>query len=326
MKQNNSYEVFLETLQKRFPDKKTLALRLVDILHIEKEAVYRRLRGTVPFSFTDIAAIALHFDISLDDILIQGADTIKTRPLRLMAINYCEPTEEDYLMLEGFAQDLKSLSFHPESEFITITNTIPQIFYIRYEHIYRFYLFKWHYEEGSNYTKIPFCEIHPSERLKNINKEYLKHCVQANETIIIWDKYTLQMLEEDIRYFYDIRLITKEEVELIRLDLLKFIDELEKITINGKFENGNKVQLYVSHISIKGSYNCLSFNRNYKLSMIKWFTINDTVATDSYTYQMMKNRMSSLQRSSTLISESGEIQRIKFLDEQRKIVAQLENL
>ena len=42
---------------------------LMDVLSLGKEAVYRRLRGEVPYTFDDIMKISVRYTISLDEIV-----------------------------------------------------------------------------------------------------------------------------------------------------------------------------------------------------------------------------------------------------------------
>ena len=48
----------IEAMRIRIPDGTNLANVLMDILYIGKEAVYRRLRGEVPFTLAEVAAIS----------------------------------------------------------------------------------------------------------------------------------------------------------------------------------------------------------------------------------------------------------------------------
>ena len=56
------------------------------------------------------------------------------------------------------------------------------------------------------------------------------------------------------------------------------------------------------------------------LTMLKSFTLNDATSPDEAIFQRMKQWMQSLIRTSTLISRSGEKDRIVFFEEQRRIV------
>ncbi len=58
----------IEAAKEKFPPKGQLADMLMDTLYIGKEAIYRRLRGEVPFTFQEAAIISKELGISLDRI------------------------------------------------------------------------------------------------------------------------------------------------------------------------------------------------------------------------------------------------------------------
>ena len=66
MKNDVLYENLVMAIREKYPERGKLTNMLADLLMIEKEAVYRRLRGDVPFTIFEIAAIANKLDISLD--------------------------------------------------------------------------------------------------------------------------------------------------------------------------------------------------------------------------------------------------------------------
>ena len=58
----------IEAAKEKFPAKGQLANILMDTLYMGKEAIYRRLRGEVPFTFQEAAIISKELGISLDRI------------------------------------------------------------------------------------------------------------------------------------------------------------------------------------------------------------------------------------------------------------------
>ena len=54
----------VNAVREKLPSKENLANTLMDILYIGKEAIYRRLRGEVPFTLTEAAVISRKLGIS----------------------------------------------------------------------------------------------------------------------------------------------------------------------------------------------------------------------------------------------------------------------
>lgn len=100
MKKELLYDNLLNAIKEEFPQKTNLVNALVDLLCIEKETVYRRLRGEVAFTFAEIVTIANAFGISLDNLV--GTVTAKSRPFQLKLVDFVNPMETDYDMLDQY--------------------------------------------------------------------------------------------------------------------------------------------------------------------------------------------------------------------------------
>ncbi|NDV47599.1 hypothetical protein D0T49_11120 [Paludibacter sp. 221] len=314
MKKNSPYEKFVEIIKEKFPERGRLANVLMDMLLLEKEAIYRRLRGEVPFTFSEIVTIARNLDISLDNIV--GAGSSKDRPFLMRLIDFENPSEIDYQLQEHYAGMLRVAKKEHDSEVCTATNNIPINLSMAYDYIYRFQRMKWHYQLGKNQKK--FNEIIIPERVMKMNRQSLSDIREIAKTYYIWNDQTIRSLVKDIKYFQNIRFVTEEEVGLLKEDIFNFIDDFEKLALNGGYGNGKDVYIFISNLNFETSYTFIQTSEYY-LSIIRSFTLNDTISLDKAVFDRIKKWMQSLIRTSTLISESNEVQRILFFDEQRKI-------
>jgi len=109
---------------------------------------------------------------------------------------------------------------------------------------------------------------------------------------------------------------TKEE---IKNELFLLADELEELAINGKTADGNRVRIYVSNINFEATYSYVDTN-NLQMSLIRIYSINSITTMDNEIFCTLKEWIQSLKKFSTLISESGEMQRIQFFKQQREII------
>lgn len=316
MKSDVLYENFVTAIKEKFPERGTLTNMLADLLMIEKEAVYRRLRGDVPFTIFETAAIANKLDISLDHII--GCSLKKSRPFHMKMVNFLHPREEDYKMLEHFLEALRHLKNDPDSEVGDALNILPQSIVLGYRNIYRFYLFKWLYQCGDA-TPTKYSEIIPPDRLLMINHEIITEVRQAAHAYHVIDSMTFLYLVNDIKYFSSIYLITREEINVLKKELHIFLDDMEALAARGYWEEGKNVHFFVSSINFETSYSYVE-TRNCHVTMLKSFTLNDATSCDEEIFQRMKKWLQSLIRTSTLISKSGEKDRIMFFEQQRRIV------
>lgn len=114
-----------------------------------------------------------------------------------------------------------------------------------------------------------------------------------------------------------IHLISCEDIQRIKEELLVLVDELEELAMRGKTEAGNSVRIYVSHINFEATYSYLETS-SLQLSMIRVYSINSITTQDSEMFNSLKDWIQSLKKFSTMISESGEMQRIQFFNRQRE--------
>ena len=75
----------------------------------------------------------------------------------------------------------------------------------------------------------------------------------------------------------------------------------------------------MSHINFEATYSYVETN-NIQLSLIRVYSINSLTTMDNEIFCSLKEWIQSLKKFSTLISESGEMQRIQFFKQQREII------
>lgn len=319
MKTDFFHEALLKAIRRRLPEGENIAHTLMDILFLGKEAVYRRLRGEVPFTLAETGTISKNLGISLDALI--GTGTGKSRPFHINLVDYNNPTEIDYAMLQNYLDVLNMSSDDPYSEITVSTNYYPQPFYLMHDALTRFLLFKWayHHEKGSVKS---YKDIIIPDRLKRIHQDSVAGHKNIKTSCYIFDNLMTVYLVNDLKYFHSIQLITEEELQLIKKEVSELVDYLEILATTAKYENGNDVYLYVSNINFESTYTYLRVH-NSRISFINIFLLNGAASVDEGIYEHVKTWVLSLRRLSTLISHSGELQRIKFFKEQRKIIETL---
>jgi len=234
------YDVFLQKLEERFPRKSDLVNALMDVLHIEKESIYRRLRQDVFFSSEEIMKIAGAWNISLDNIISLTPD--KTRPFHFNMIEYIHPRESDYRFLEEHNRMVELVGNDPEGKMIEVLNALPRGLYCRNEHLTRFVTMKWLYKYGATDEIVPFGAIHIPERMRALDVEFVRLVHNISEVHSIHDVRFVEHLIDDILYFRSIGMVTEDEVSLLKNELNTLLDYMEDVTVKGRFlGTGNKL-------------------------------------------------------------------------------------
>ncbi|MCD7969662.1 MAG: hypothetical protein LUF87_04850 [Alistipes sp.] len=321
MKYQLLFDNFIGMVNEAVPQNTKISSVLADILQIEKEAVYRRLRMEVPFTFTEIAAVAQALGLSLDNIV--GSIPKKSRPLKMTLVDFCNPSEMDYIMMENFILLLRQMNSQPNSEYGINCNSLPQPLYYKYDHLSRFQVFKWLYFTGTAGSAKPYSEVQVTERTRKLQLGHAEEVRMFTMSNYVWDKLCFYYMIEDIKHFSSVYLLKPEEVEFIRNDLKLLLAEMEQIACTGAFaDTGKKVNFYISSVNFDCCYEYYESNNN-KMSLIRTFGLNGTATLDDRSFQKMKMWVNSMKRVSTLISETGEKQRVMFFEKQRELLDNL---
>ncbi len=317
MEKKMLYDNLIKIIKEKIPQRGELTNQLVDMLFIEKEAVYRRLRGEVPFTFSEVVTIAKELNISLDNLL--GSNSRKSHPFLLQMTDLINPTELDFSNYDKFMSQLDQAIEDTHSEIAFVSSILPLYLIAGYKHIYKFYLLKWAYQFGRPGSIKCYSDIAVSERQQMFNENYFEKIRKVNYTYFICDELLFYYLVNDIKYFTNIQLITEEDSKLLKKEMLMCISDLEKMAERGTFESGKPVHIYVSNLHFESVYTYFE-STNYKLTLMKIFTLNEIYSTEEEVFNKAKTWIQALKRTSTMISESGEMQRLAFFNKQREFV------
>lgn len=320
MKDNHLYNALLGEIRKKIPKSSELTRVLVDILSIEKEAVYRRLRGEVPFTFHEIALITKTMGISLDTLI--GIETEKSQPFRLKLPEFVYPEESDYIKFEDYINFLKSISSLEGTEMGVVTNTIPQELFSNFYYLLKFNVLKWQYYYHNQQVE-PFEELSIPTEVLNTFKSQFEETKKIATTNYVFDKYIFNRIVQDIEYFKTIKLLNDKDIAKIKKELGQFLDYLEALTIIGKFpETDKKVYVYITELDITTTYSYMRAN-DIKFSLIKTFILTSATSLDEMTFEKMKDWIQATIKASTLITGTYEQQRILYFESQRDIINKL---
>ncbi|MDR2921322.1 MAG: hypothetical protein LBV72_18410 [Tannerella sp.] len=315
---NTLYEEFLNEIKKKIPQKTQRTSLLVEILSIEKEAVYRRLRGEVAFSFREIVLISQKLSISIDNIIEISSE--KSRPSFLKLAEYTNPSEDDYKMFEEYVHVLETGN-EKGSLFIEASNVLPLSIIYKFDLLTRFYYFKWNFHY--NHSNLLFENFHLPKRLKMLQNRNSLESKKFDSTTFIWDPLIIQYLINDLRFARNMRLINNDEIAAFKHELYNLINYLERIAFTGSYIETNKeVNIFIAIINLDTSYSYLETSK-CRLSMVKAFILNVIASFDENTLYKTKVWIQSLIRTSTLISVTSEKQRVSFFENQRALVNQL---
>lgn len=292
----------------------------METLEIGKEATYRRLRGEVPFTFQEISLIATRFRLSLDQLI---GNYSKTAALFNINVIHTDNAMEEYEnTLMRYINYLSMVKEDPEGYVIHILNTVPYTMYSTFKYLSRFRICRWlHQTEQLNIRKglgsmeIPLFIIELQKKLTRLLHE-------VPRSYFIWDHNIFLSLIRDISYFHKMNILTEKDMEELKAELLCLLDRAERIAEQGTYENNKKVWIYLSNINFEASYSYME-SKEFKLSFIRVYAVNSMDSLHPAICKFHKEWIQSLRRYSTMITESGEMQRFNFFRIQREYVNNL---
>ena len=317
MEENTWYDVFIELLQERYPKNAQLTYEIMDLLCLEREATYRRLRKDVPFTANEIAKIATTWNISLDNIIGLSSGEV---PFQMFPFNYLNPSQKELSNLQKKVRALEHLPTTSNSEYMEVCSRFPRPLHIGFFALYRLLIFYWAYQYHNDESQKLFSKIIISDNVKKVFERYRELMAHVKNTNFILDETVFESYVDSIKYFHSILVITDNELKLFKKELYELLDYLEEIATTGCYpETNNKVNIYISQITIDADYAYL-YTEKQKTCSINAFGKFDITSFDSVMVENFRNWMNLKKRTSIQISEVNEKKRIEFFNQQRMII------
>lgn len=300
------------------PRDSTPASVLMDVLNIGREAAYRRLRGEVLFSFGEASALSTHLHFSLDGVMGSAADGKAL--FNLMFSDFSSPLDLYNRILEQTIAFFHEVASDPTTVYASATNSIPAEYYLKYENLTRFKLFKSLYQHEMGDASVPaFEELRLSDELRRNARKYVEGAQLGAQTHIVFDDSGFVHWLHAIRSFREMHLISDASIASLKEELFELVGDFERMADKGEYENGNKINLYLSDVDLEASYSIVSSQR-YKVAGVGLFSVNAMRTVDPMLYEYVRTWIYNQRRFATLISGTGELQRIHHFKRQREII------
>lgn len=312
---------FIEATKNKIGKGENIANIISDVLPLGKEAIYRRLRGDVVFTFSEIVTLSKHLGISIDNVA--GSVFNENVLFELKSISFCDVGVKDYYMLEQLLSLVKLIAADPNSKLLYSSNMFTPFTFVTHKNLSKLITYKTLCQTKERSQIIPFRDWQDPPRLDNLRKEIIYAFRSISDISYILDSIIFQSLVNDIKYLYNAHFITAEDVQHLKDDLFVFLTGLEYIAVMGVSQmTKKKASIYVSNTNFQATY-CHMSGNTLSAGLISTFGPTFLMSTEEQAVERMRVWIQSLKKVSTLISESGEIQRKEFFDKQREIINKL---
>ncbi|MDH6321691.1 hypothetical protein M2463_003731 [Parabacteroides sp. PH5-13] len=308
-------ELLINSMADSLPSKTNLANYLIDALSVSKEAAYRRLRGDVPFTLEEATVIAHKLNLSLDKLI--GREGSSEALIHMSLIKSDDAMANYDEMLKYFLRLKDVVRTDPSAKVYSATNSIPVVFCEPYEYITKFRISRWLHQSNMAKGTGSLDDVHISDKTITLQRRVIKEFRNIPETLYVLDPNFILSFVSNIQVFAQLKFLSEEDIVKIKKELHSLLDDLEETAASGSFKNGGKVSMYLSNIHLDTSYGYME-SASFEISTMKLYAIHMIDARHPDICKLQKEWIQSLRRYSILITESSEMERLKFFSDQRE--------
>lgn len=315
-------EIYVNKILKSIPENIKPVDYLMELLDISRESVYRRIRCQISFSFDEMVKLSTELGFSLDEIVSLEADNKAVFTHQ----EYFKYDLQNHLLsvLKECYDNLKDEVNAKDRNAILAMNNIWFLFTIGTDNLFRFFYYKWIHLICTSPLKDSLSNIVITPEIVELKQKIGEQLESLNHSVFIMDRYTYFRTMKDVQYYYRRKLITKEELLLIKKDLADIINYTEKQVINGTNELGCTHYFYISTTNIYSNSIYIEYDNNIQ-SFFYIFSMNPAMTDNPTICLLHKQWLKSLRKYSVLISFSNEELQCEFFGKQREYLEDLEN-
>jgi hypothetical protein len=313
----NLNETIVNSVLARIPEGVKPIDCLTKLLALSRESVYRRLRSEIPFSVDELAKLALNLDFSMDEI-IEGSN--KERLFFDIPSKAPFNSSNDYISLfKDYNNYLQALTGSKKSQVIMALNEMPPLFSIFFDNLSKFSYYKWINNNTENSNQHSFSELSIPPELQSLREQIITNFKKITDALLILSPNVYLSSIKSIQYFYQRKLLTEDELRLIKNDVLSLINWGIKVVQHGFFASDSKVDIYLSPLYFNSSLLLLKYDENTEAHF--WiYPDRPLIITSTEICIRQKKWLQTLKKQSTLITQSSEILQVDFFDKQYQYV------
>jgi hypothetical protein len=311
--------LIIKKLVELMPKSIKLVDYLSDTLCISKNSAYRRLQGKMSFSFEELATLSRKMHFSLDELAALDPDDNKV--IIDLKIENC-PENTFLRKIKEYKKDLENQLSDKSSSTMIVLNHLPAELCVCHGNLFKLSYYLWLHWEDKGKLKPKFSEIKIPPKLESLRKSVAAYSEKTGNRAFILDPNVFLTPVKLILYFHKMELIDDEEKKAIKEELLDVIDSLENKIRKEIGQQKIKEYIYLSGFNVDfNSIYCTYDNKEYSYFLLYFF--NRIVVTKPEICKAHKGWLQSLQKYSTLISESNEALQAAYLKKQREHIGQL---
>ena len=293
---------------------------ITELLGIGKESAYRRMRSEIPFTFEEVTKLALELDFSIDEII--GKNKEERIFLDLHA-NSSASHEESFLsMMKEYYRYTELIGNANEKEIYVALNRISLSFFMGLDTLFKWYYYNWKHQTYNISINDPFSDTVIPKEISAIRQHFKAMKPNIYNVHYIIDRDIFLNIVREIQYYYNRKLVTDEEIAIIKEELSLVLKNMEMVMQTGCNEYGAAANYYLSLLDIEANTNYAIFDGN--IASLYWMhPVNSICIVNQEICNMQKRWVESIKKYSVLITLSNEILQAEFINKQNGYLSNL---
>jgi len=312
----------IDTIYKYLPEDKNIISFLMDLLNLGRESAYRRVRSDIPFTFSEISRISLALGFSIDEVVEKKDDRIF---FDLQSPKDASPSESFYNMILQHHDLIMRLYNAENTEILISQNHLSSVLSIYYDHLFKFMYYKWCHQINKVPLNFYLADTVVPEEIVSIYKKIRYYGPRINNNTYIIDKNIYLNTVKEIQYFYQRKLISDEELNHLKKDLLAHIETLETYIRDGVNKEGYTFNYYLSLFEIESNVSYLEYDGKTE-SHLWLYATNPIIIKSPEVCAIHKAWLESLIKYSIQIAKSNELMQAEYFNQQYEYINNIDKI
>ncbi|MDR1810820.1 MAG: hypothetical protein LBR34_10560 [Prevotella sp.] len=294
---------------------------LMDVLDIGRESAYRRIRGDIPFTFEEITNLSLKLGFSIDEVINNGQ---VNRAFLDIPARSSNPDEVFLQILRNYYKYIDVAKKTDKIVIMASQNRMPLSILMSSLPLFKFYYYKCRHQTNNIPSNFYFSDMEVPQEALAIRQKYLVKLQNINNFIFVISKDVFLEISREIQYFYNRKLLSEEDVLLLKEALLGLLDKMRDIIHSGFDDYGVEYYFYLSLLDIESNSACF-VTENSMISLFWIYSTNFIEVRNREICDMHKEWFNSTKKYTSLITKSNEILQTKFIERQRRFINEISN-
>ncbi len=315
-------QLFFQHIKANLPAHLSMVDEVAEVLNISNDSAYRRIRGEKVIGLEEIQKLCVHYKVSLDQFL-----HLKSEALVFTGrVNYeSETVFEDYL--ESVNRNLNIINSFEKRHLYFLMKDIPPFVHFQVPELSAFKFYFWmrsilHYD---NMQKVKFSIDDPQYEKYHLLSKNVIDAYNKVPTTEIWNVESINSTIRQIEFLRESGLYKNDgDVKRLYEKLEELINHIERQAETGlKFNIGTEptkhsapYRLFVNEF-VTLDNTLLAEMNDVRLTFINHSVLYFVTTRDEQFNNAMFTNLDNLMKKSTLISEVGEKERVRFFNRLR---------